>query len=53
MIIHTTALRSATVQYRRERFYVFIDEEHSFISASFANMLSQVRKFGVGLFLTY
>jgi hypothetical protein len=34
-------------------FYLFINEAHSFISTSFATMLPQVRKYGVGLFLTH
>jgi hypothetical protein len=32
---------------------VFIDECHSFITTSFAVMLSEVRKYKVGLFLTH
>ena len=35
----------------RKRFYVFIDEAQHFVSTSFAAMLPQVRKFGLGLFL--
>jgi len=53
-IIHATAMRRAAVAIQqRKPFYLFIDEAHSFISTTFATMLSQVRKFGVGLFLTH
>ncbi|QKJ32441.1 ATP-binding protein [Mucilaginibacter mali] len=34
-------------------FYLFIDECHNFLSASFASMLPEVRKFGVGIFLAH
>lgn len=52
--IQATAMRRARLPtYERKAFYLFIDEAHSFISTSFATMLSQVRKFGVGLFLTH
>jgi DNA helicase HerA-like ATPase len=53
-IIQATAMRRAGISTNeRKPFYVFIDEAHSFISTTFATMLSQVRKFGVGLFLTH
>jgi DNA helicase HerA-like ATPase len=53
-IIQAAAMRRATIPaHKRKSFYLFIDEAHSFISTSFATMLSQVRKFGVGLFLTH
>jgi DNA helicase HerA-like ATPase len=53
-IIQATAMRRATLPvHERIPFYLFIDEAHSFISTTFATMLSQVRKFGVGLFLTH
>ena len=45
--------RASRALHERNSFYVYIDEAHSFISASFASMLSQVRKFGLGLFLTH
>jgi type IV secretory pathway TraG/TraD family ATPase VirD4 len=53
-IIQATATRRANVPIQlRTPFYLFIDEAHTFISASFGTMLSQVRKFGVGMFLTH
>ena len=53
-IIQATAMRRASIAaHQRKPFYVFIDEAHSFVSTTFATMLSQVRKFGVGLFLTH
>jgi len=53
-IIQATAMRRAALPVnQREPFYLFIDEAHSFISTTFATMLSQIRKFGVGLFLTH
>jgi DNA helicase HerA-like ATPase len=52
--IHATAMRRASIPlYQRKNFYVFIDEAHSFVSTAFASMFSQLRKFGVGLFLTH
>ncbi len=52
--MQTTAMRRANKAiHERNSFYVYIDEAHSFISASFASMLSQVRKFGLGLLLTH
>jgi type IV secretory pathway TraG/TraD family ATPase VirD4 len=53
-VIQATAMRRAAISvHERKPFYLFIDEAHSFISTTFATMLSQVRKFGVGLFLTH
>jgi len=53
-IIQTTAMRRALVSiHERKPFYLYIDEAHSFISSTFATMLSQIRKFGVGVFLTH
>jgi type IV secretory pathway TraG/TraD family ATPase VirD4 len=52
--IQTVAMRRASVQAnQRQPFYLYIDEAHTFLSATFATMLSEVRKFGVGLFLTH
>lgn len=53
-IIQATAMRRAVLPvHERKPFYLYIDEAHSFISTTFATMLSQIRKFGVGLFLTH
>jgi hypothetical protein len=52
--IQVTAMRRASLQvYKRRPFYLYIDEAHSFLSSSFATMLSEVRKYGIGLFLTH
>jgi hypothetical protein len=52
--IQTAAMRRAKLsEENRKPFMVFIDECHSFISTSFAGMLSEVRKYRVGLFLTH
>ncbi|TWI96825.1 type IV secretion system coupling TraD/TrwB family protein [Mucilaginibacter frigoritolerans] len=52
--IQTAAMRRAKVAaHERRTFMVFIDECHSFITTSFATILSEVRKYNVGLFLTH
>jgi hypothetical protein len=52
--IQTTAMRRASMPaYQRMPYYLYIDEAHSFLSSSFATMLSEVRKYGIGLFLTH
>lgn len=52
--IQTAAMRRAHLpEQDRKPFYVFLDEAHSFLSPSFATMLSEVRKYGIGLFLTH
>jgi DNA helicase HerA-like ATPase len=53
-IIQATAMRRAIIPVpERTPFYLYIDEAHSFVSSTFATMLSQIRKFGVGVFLTH
>jgi hypothetical protein len=52
--IQTAAMRRANIdENSRLPFMVFVDECHSFITNSFAGMLSEVRKYKVGLFLTH
>jgi hypothetical protein len=52
--IQTASMRRANMaEHARKPFMVFIDECHSFITASFATILSEVRKYKVGLFLTH
>jgi hypothetical protein len=52
--IQTAAMRRAAFADReRKPFMVYIDECHSFITSSFAAMLSEIRKYKVGLFLTH
>lgn len=38
---------------KRIPFYVYVDEMHSFVTLSFADVLAEARKYGVGLFLTH
>jgi len=52
--LQTASMRRAAIaEHQRAPFYIFIDEAHTFISSSFATMLSEVRKYRVGLFLTH
>jgi len=52
--IQTAAMRRAKISEQdRNPCFVYIDECHSFITNSFATMLSEVRKYKVGLFLTH
>jgi len=37
----------------RTPFYLYIDEMHSFVTLSFADILSESRKYGLGIFLTH
>lgn len=45
--------RATSPIHTRSPFYLFIDEVHSFITQSFADILSESRKYGLGLFLTH
>ena len=38
---------------RRKDFYVYIDEFYNFTTASFANILAEARKYGIGLILAH
>jgi hypothetical protein len=52
--IQTAAMRRAHLPHEeRKPFYLYIDEAHSFLTPSFATMLSEVRKYNIGLFLTH
>jgi type IV secretory pathway TraG/TraD family ATPase VirD4 len=52
--LQTAAMRRANItEEERLPFMVYIDECHSFITTSLASMLSEVRKYKVGLFLTH
>lgn len=52
--IQTASMRRAQLPIEsRTPFYAYIDEAHSFVSTSFATMLSEIRKYNVGLFLTH
>jgi type IV secretory pathway TraG/TraD family ATPase VirD4 len=51
--LQNAAMRRASVPIeQRIPYYLFIDETQNFVSTSFASLLPQVRKFGLGLFLT-
>ena len=45
--------RATRPVHTRTPFYLFIDEIHSFITKSFADILSESRKYGLSLFLTH
>ena len=52
--IQMAAMRRAKVtEENRKPFFLYIDECHSFITSSFSAMLSEIRKYRVGLFLTH
>jgi hypothetical protein len=43
--------RSSQKEADRVPFYLYVDEAHSFMSASFANILAECRKYKLGLFM--
>lgn len=50
----TAALaRSKQPTHTRTPFYLYIDEMHSFVTLSFADILAESRKYGLSLFLTH
>lgn len=50
----TASLERALVpESTRTPFYLYIDEMHSFVTQSFADILSESRKYGLSLFLTH
>lgn len=52
--IQMAAMRRASIpEAERKPCFLYLDEAHSFMSTSFATMLSEVRKYGLGLFLTH
>lgn len=44
--------KARLLEEEREPFFLFIDEAHTFITPSFAQMLSECRKYKLGLFLS-
>lgn len=44
--------RAKQPEHTRKPFFLYIDECHSFVTLSFADMLAEARKFGLGVFLT-
>ncbi|MCW3120904.1 MAG: hypothetical protein JWQ38_396 [Flavipsychrobacter sp.] len=52
--VQLAALRRASKpQEARRPFYLYIDECHSFVTLSFANILAEERKYGLSLFLAH
>lgn len=52
--IQLAALRRASQDAKtRTPFYLYVDEVHSFVSLSFADILSEARKYGLSLFLAH
>jgi hypothetical protein len=45
--------RAHQPEHTRKPFFLFIDEAHSFITRSFADILSEARKYRLGLFLAH
>lgn len=45
--------RSTQPEHERVPFYLYVDEMHSFISLSFADILAEARKYKLSLFLTH
>lgn len=45
--------RASQESKKRRPFFLYVDEAHSFITHSFADMLSEARKYGLSLFLTH
>ncbi len=52
--IQLAALHRATQeQHTRRPYYLYVDEAHSFLTLSFANILSESRKYALSLFITH
>jgi hypothetical protein len=52
--IHLAALsRSAVAEPDRHGFYLYVDEVHNFLTLSFADILSEARKYGLNLILAH
>jgi len=49
----TAIARTSQPEDARRPFYLYVDEMHSFISLSFADILAEARKYGLSLFLTH
>lgn len=45
--------RAKQEQNKRISFYLYVDEAHSFLSLSFADILAEARKYGLSLFLAH
>lgn len=52
--IQSAALHRASYEIdKRVPFYLYVDEMHSFVTLSFADILAESRKYGLSLFLTH
>jgi len=52
--IQLAAMKRASIpEHERRPFYLYVDEMHSFVSLSFADILSEARKYKLALFLTH
>lgn len=45
--------RASQAEHTRRPYYLYIDECHSFVTLSFANILAEARKYGLSLFLAH
>lgn len=52
-IQHAALFRAGQDAAARKPFYLYVDEMHSFVSLSFADILSESRKYGLSLFLAH
>ena len=51
-IAHAALSRESLAEHDRRPYFLFVDECHSFTTESLADMLSELRKYGLGLVLT-
>jgi hypothetical protein len=52
--IQLAAMHRATIEeHKRQPFYMYIDEMHSFVTLAFADILAESRKYKLSLFLTH
>lgn len=45
--------RATTPEQMRRPFYLYVDEAHSFLSLSFADIMAEARKYGLSLFMAH
>ena len=45
--------RAELPEKKRKTFYLYVDETHNFLTQSFADILSEARKYGLNLILTH
>lgn len=51
--INTALSRAELPENRRKSFYLYVDEIHNFLTLSFADILSEARKYGLNLILAH